>query len=68
MDKTGTLKAVGAITTYSAVIYPLYYNVTIGWSLVYLITGFISPLPYSANNEGFVDKCGDSVSGARCLR
>lgn len=64
MDKTGALKAVGAITTYSAVIYPLYYNVTIGWSLVYLITGFINPLPYSASNEGFVDKCDDSVSRA----
>lgn len=62
IDKS--LLCVGAITVYSCAIYPMYYNVTVAWALIYLVTGFASPLPWASSNEDFVDKCSGHVSRA----
>ena len=62
LDKN--LLCVGSIIVYSCAIYPMYYNVTVSWALIYLVVGFASPLPWASGNQAFVDKCSGAVSRA----
>lgn len=48
-------------SVFSAYIICFYYNVLIAWSLVYLIAGFMSPLPWSKDNKEFVWKCDEAT-------
>jgi len=51
------LAGIGVASVFSAYIICFYYNVIIAWSLVYFVSGFISPLPWSKDNKDFVPKC-----------
>ena len=51
------LRGVGVASIWSCYIITFYYNVIIAWSLVYVISAFISPLPYSTQNKDFEWKC-----------
>lgn len=48
---------IGLASVYSSYIICFYYNVIIAWSLVYVVAGFYSPLPWSVHNEDWVWKC-----------
>ena len=51
------LAGIGVASVFSAYIICFYYNVIIAWALVYLVAGFISPLPWSKTNTEFEWKC-----------
>jgi len=51
------LAGIGLASVFSAYIICFYYNVIISWSLVYLIAGFKSPLPWSEDIKNFEWKC-----------
>lgn len=51
------LRGVGVASIWSCYIITFYYNVIIAWSLVYVISAFISPLPWSTQKTDFEWKC-----------
>merc|ERR1711988_1468840 len=51
------LRGIGVASVFSAYIICFYYNVIIAWALVYLVAGFISPLPWSKDKADFEWKC-----------
>jgi SNF family Na+-dependent transporter len=51
------LRGIGVASIWSCYIITFYYNVIIAWSVVYLISAFISPLPWSNLNKEFEWKC-----------
>jgi SNF family Na+-dependent transporter len=44
------LSGVGLASVFAAFVIVAYYNIIIGWSLIYLIMSFMSPLPWSSMN------------------
>ena len=44
------LSGVGLASVLAAFCIVAYYNIIIGWSLIYLIMSFVSPLPWSVQN------------------
>ena len=44
------LSGIGLASVFAAFAIVAYYNIIIGWSLIYLIMSFISPLPWSVQN------------------
>ena len=51
------LAGVGLASVFSAYIITFYYCVIISWSVVYFVSGFKSPLPWSTDNPDFEAKC-----------
>lgn len=51
------LRGIGVASVFSAYIICFYYNVIISWAIIYLISSFINPLPWSDENNDFVWKC-----------
>lgn len=41
------LAGIGSISVYSSYIFSFYYNVVVAWALIYVISAFVSPLPWS---------------------
>ena len=58
------LRGIGIASVFSAYIICFYYNVIISWAIVYFISAFISPLPWSEENKDFEWKC-DKTSTTR---
>lgn len=56
------LAGIGLASVFSAYIITFYYNVIISWSLVYFISGFISPLPWSEKNPDWEWKCDQATT------
>ena len=44
------LSGIGLASVFAAFCVTAYYNIIIGWSLIYLVMSFISPLPWSVKN------------------
>ena len=44
------LSGIGLASVLAAFCIVAYYNIIIGWSLIYLIMSFVSPLPWSVQN------------------
>lgn len=51
------LAGIGLASVFSSYIICFYYNVIIAWAVVYLISAFISPLPWSEKKKDFEWKC-----------
>lgn len=51
------LAGIGLASVFSSYIICFYYNVIIAWAVVYLVSAFMSPLPWSKDNKEFKWKC-----------
>jgi SNF family Na+-dependent transporter len=51
------LAGIGLASVFSSYIITFYYTVIIAWSSVYIVAGFINPLPWSVHNNDHDWKC-----------
>lgn len=56
------LRGIGIASVFSAYIIVFYYNVIISWGVVYLISAFEKPLPWSNDKLDFVWKCDEKTT------
>lgn len=57
------LAGIGIVSVMSSYIIAFYYVTIIAWALVYVVVGFISPLPWSVRNPDFPNKCANQKGG-----